>query len=157
MSDVAAWTRALEGNLGLLERMLEGIDQAGSLRPWTDGGSSLNWMVGHLVVSRDGMLAMAGAERLGGDRVEERYRYGTQAPEHAEALELDALVALLRQQGERLATRLATLDDDALAAPSDMGDADVRRSLEFLVWHETYHLGQAVLYRRALGLASPIG
>ena len=29
--------------------------------------------------------------------------------------------------------------------------------IEFLAWHETYHLGQATLYRRAAGLPSVVG
>jgi uncharacterized damage-inducible protein DinB len=157
VSDVAAWGRALERNLGLLERMLDGVAPEGALRPIVEGGSSLNWMVGHVAASRDAMLAAAGAERLGGDRVAERYRDGTPVPAADAALPLDELMGLVRRQGERLDGRLAEMDDDALAAPSGMGDADVRRALEFLVWHETYHLGQAVLYRRALGLDSPIG
>jgi hypothetical protein len=157
VSDVATWTRTLDGNLGLLERMLAGVDRPGSLRPLAEGGSHLNWLVGHLAVSRDAMLRAAAADPLGDERLREGYRMGSDAPGDAAALELGALTELLRRQGQRLAERLPNLDDDALAAPSGMGDADVRRYLEFMVWHETYHLGQAVLYRRALGLDSPIG
>lgn len=157
MSDVATWTRTLDANLELLERMLEGVDRAGSLRPLVTGGSHLNWLVGHMVVSRDAMLRAAGAEGFGAGQLEPLYRRGANAPDDDAALDLSELTALLRRQGRRLVERLPTLDDDALAAPSGMADADVRRLLEVMVWHETYHLGQAVLYRRALGLDSPVG
>lgn len=157
MSDVATWARTLDANLGLLERMLDGVDRQGSLRPLVPGGSHLNWLAGHLAVSRDAMLRAAGAEGLGAARVDALYRRGANAPGDDAALELSELTDLLRRQGERLAERLPVLDDGALAAPSGMKDADVGRYLEFMVWHETYHLGQAVLYRRALGLDSPIG
>ncbi len=157
MSDVTIWTRTLEANLGLLDRMLDGVDREGSLRPLVPGGSHLNWLVGHLAVSRDAMLRAAAADPLADARIGELYGYGTDAPGRDAAVELTELTDLLRRQGERLAERLPVLDDGALAAPSGMGDTDVDRYLEFMVWHETYHLGQAVLYRRALGLDSPIG
>jgi hypothetical protein len=40
-------------------------------------------------------------------------------------------------------------------AERDAGRMTVAATIEFLAWHETYHLGQATLYRRAAGLAEP--
>ena len=157
MDDAAAWIRTLDANLGLLKRQVDGVEDEGALRPLFEGGSSLNWMVGHLVASRDAMLRTAGADPLGDASIRERYDYGTTAPEAETATDLGTLLDLLTKQGERLSERLPELDEAALAAPSGMGDADRHRYLTFMVWHETYHLGQAVLYRRALGLDSPIG
>ena len=157
MADVASTTKTLDANLSLLARQADGVGQASSLRPLYAGGSSFNWMIGHLAVSRDAMLAAAGVEKLGGDELVATYSYGTKAPDAAAAHDVTTLLDLLARQGERIAAVLPTLDDEALAAPSRRGGQNVGAHLTFMVWHETYHLGQAALYRGALGLDSVIG
>lgn len=157
MDDAVRWTSTLDANLGVLTRMIDGVDDEAALRPILDGASSLNWMVGHLVVSRDSMLRAAGASEIGGDDVRACYGYGTRAPDADVAHPLADLVGTLRQQGEALQVATDALTDAALDDPSGITQASRRGYLEFMVWHETYHLGQAVLYRRASGLDSPIG
>lgn len=157
MTDVASWITTLERNLTVLARQAEGVPQQASLRSLYPGGSSFNWLIGHLAVSRDAMLDAAGAETLAGEGLVASYSYGSTAPGEASAHDVGSLLDLLRQQGEKLASALASLDDRALAAPSGRGDQSVEAFVTFMLWHESYHLGQAALYRGALGLDSVIG
>lgn len=156
MSDAARWHRTLSRHLTLLKSMLEGIDDDTALRPLITGGSTLNWVVGHLTVSRDSMLRAAGAAALGDEAAAALYELGTHPPGPDRAIPLADLVALFERQGERLNDALDRATEEALAAPSGVGDSTVRNYLDFMVWHEAYHMGQTVLYRRAAGLASPI-
>ena len=40
---------------------------------------------------------------------------------------------------------------------TEAGPMTVAEWIEFLAWRETYHLGQATLYRRAVGLPTVVG
>ncbi len=113
-------------------------------------------MIGHLASGRNSMLTACHAETIDGDALAAAYGYGTRPPEAASAHDVADLLAVMERQEARLADAFAHLDDDAFAAPSGMGDATVERFVSFMIWHETYHLGQAALYRGAAGLESAI-
>jgi len=140
-------------NLALLRRVTADIDDATARTPLIAGGSHLAWLLAHLVVSRDGILRRVGATPLWDEAARGRFGRGSSAdgddfPTAAACLEA------LAEQGERLDAALTAL----AAAPATDTPPDVDRNMvEFLVWHETYHVGQALLYRRGAGLASPIG
>lgn len=157
MPDITLWTETLDRNHALLTRHAEGVTHQQALQPIAPGRSHLNWMIGHVVVSRDAMLSASGADRLADADVVEVYDYGTRAPSVDTAVPHEVLLDLMARQGVRLAEIWESLDDEAFAAASGMGDADVARQLTFMVWHETYHMGQAALYRAALGLDGVIG
>ena len=147
-------TGVLERNLHLLVRFTDGVDETASRLSVIPGGSHLSWLLAHLVATRDVMLRLAGADGVWDTETSARYGRGSDAdaPEYPP---LPELLALLQEQQGRL-----TVAIEALAARADDAEApaaDTLERLEFLVWHETYHLGQALPYRRAAGLPSPLG
>ena len=144
----------LRRNLEVLERMSDGIDEAQADRAPLPGGSTFRWLLGHVLVYRDRILTLAGSETVW-EEATAFERGSDPAQPGAARPTLEALQALLRRQQAHLETALSGLDDDALAAPGPRGS--LGEDLAFRVWHDTYHAGQAVLYRRAAGLASPIG
>jgi uncharacterized damage-inducible protein DinB len=146
--------QVLERNRALLARIADGVDPVAARTPLVPDGSHLQWMLGHLVASRDGVLTAVGAERVWSDERAAPFDFGSVAGDTPDEPMTDLLAALATQQ-ERIAVSFAGLDDDALAGPH--GRATLGESLEFMVWHETYHLGQATLYRRGAGLPSAIG
>lgn len=81
----------------------------------------------------------------------------TKAPDAATAFPANDLLALLERQGEQLSAQLPRLSQADFDAASGRGEMTVADYVAFMVWHETYHLGQAALYRGALGLDSVIG
>jgi hypothetical protein len=144
---LAVHRRTLQGNLDLLRRLTADVDDDAARVPIVAGGSHFAWLLAHLIVSRDGILGRLGAERVWDDEARKRYGHGSDAGA-VDYPPMADLLALLSLQGERI--------DAALASePTLAGDALDR--IDFMVWHETYHLGQATLYRRAAGLTSPIG
>jgi len=144
----------LERNRALLARIADGVEPAAARTALVPDGSHLQWMLGHLVVSRDGLLAAVGGKRAWSEERAAPYDFGSVAGDTPDEPVSDLLATLAMQQ-ERLAAAFASLDDDVLARP--LGRSTVGETLEFGTWHESYHVGQATLYRRGAGLPSAIG
>ena len=134
---------------------VDGLTDAQALIPLYEGGSHFNWLLGHMVAYRDGMLEMLGAERVRTAEEDKRYAYGSSPEDSTDARPLAEQVAAFRLANERLLAALDSLTEEQLAQPR--GDGTVGSRLDFGLWHDAYHSGQAILYRRAVGLSNPTG
>jgi uncharacterized damage-inducible protein DinB len=144
--------QVLERNLDLLARLVEGVSEPLADRPLSPGGSTLRWLLGHLLVGRDRLLECVGGEAVWDRDQAAAFQRGSRP---AGGPPLEELLGLLREQQGRLERAFAAVDEGDLGATGAFGTrAD---ELEFGVWHETYHIGQATHFRRAAGLESPIG
>lgn len=157
MTNPSSLVPVLARNLSLLARQADGVSHEASLRPIVPGGSTFNWLLGHLAQSRDRMLDALERERVLHEATAELYERGGSAPGADEAERFETLRSTLSAQQDRLADALEAADEALLARPLFEGRSDVRAWTESLVWHETYHVGQAALYRRLAGLPSAIG
>ncbi|HEV8193294.1 MAG TPA: DinB family protein [Ktedonobacterales bacterium] len=117
-------------------------------------GNSLNWVLGHIVVSRDEALGVLGEPPTAGARVE-RYKRGSEPITGAcdDALPLAELLTLLDQAQERIEATLSRMDAAALARKSadDERGRTIGQRAFFLYFHETYHVGQTELFRQLAG------
>ena len=143
-----------ERNLKVLASSADGVDEAGARVPVVEGGSHFHWLLAHLVASRDGLLERIGADRVWTAEAAKAFGRGSAASVPEGATLADHL-ARLRAQQELLDAALPSLAAEALAR--EAGRMTVGAWIEFLAWHETYHVGQATLYRRVAGLPSAIG
>lgn len=143
-----------ERNLKVLVSSADGVDEAGARVPVVEGGSHFHWLLAHLVASRDGLLERIGADRVWTAEAAKAFGRGS-APSVPEGATLADHLARLRAQQELLDAVLPTLGAEALGR--EVGRMTVGGWIEFLAWHETYHVGQATLYRRVAGLPSAIG
>jgi uncharacterized damage-inducible protein DinB len=141
-------------NLTVLAGMMDGIDDHAAGVSLVDGGSNLHWLLGHLVASRDALLERLGAERVWDVDIARDFARGSAGAAPRVATIAEQLTRLRAQQA-RLETALVGIDRSAL--DRDAGRMTIGGWIEFMAWHETYHLGQAMLYRRAAGLPSTIG
>ena len=145
----------LERNLQLLLRMVDGMSDAQADVALSEGGSTMRWLLGHIVAYRDAMLRLLDGQSVWDEATAAPFKRGTAA---AGGPALSDLLEALRTQGARLTTAFDAADADTLARPSQRASlGNLGGEIEFGVWHDTYHMGQAALYRRAAGLASPIG
>lgn len=130
------------------------VSDEAALAPLVAEGSHMNWLVGHLVGNRNSMLRALGAEAVRAEAEDEEFGYGS-SPSG------EAAKPLAQQVRDYDLTHVALLDALKAASPellaSNVGRNSVKERVSFLTWHETYHLGQLMLYRRAAGLDSPIG
>lgn len=143
-----------ERNLKVLTSTADGVDEAGARVPVVEGGSHFHWLLAHLVASRDALLERLGAERVWDAEAAKAFGRGS-TPSVPEGMVLADHLARLRAQQATLDALLPSLTPEALAR--EAGRMTVGAWIEFLAWHETYHVGQATLYRRVAGLPSAIG
>lgn len=144
-------------SVSVLRRCLEGMSDEQALQPLFEGGGHANWLVGHLVTSMNDILELLGAERTRAKEVDDLYDYGSKAAGGHSAPPLAQQLADLDRVHALLNTALDGLSEEQLAQPSGNRNRTLQQRLEFSVWHLAYHIGQAMLYRRAVGLDSPIG
>ncbi len=140
-----------------LHRNLEGITHEESLHAAASGGNCINWVVGHLVASRQGWLAALGLEGITSPTVANRYRRGGDPiVDPAEATPIAELLAAFDAGQERLVARLGAMPEDELDSPAPFSPGnnpdETWRSLNAgLCFHEAYHVGQTGVLRRWLG------
>ena len=130
---------------------LAGITHEESLVHPTPAGNCLNWVVGHVVATRNILLDTLGEPRIWSAADAGPYERGARPPlERSRAVPLADIVAAFDRSQEIVLRRLATITADDLAhAVRDNGT--VGDWLARLSFHESYHLGQCGLLRRLLG------
>lgn len=110
-------------------------------------GSSIRFLVGHLLASRIAVLKLLGQEAEA-DRMAAGSPAGSEEPSLAEQRERWDEVA------ETLSAALGRLGDEDALAPQEglpVADRTVRGALMFRSWHESYHVGQIGMIRTELG------
>ena len=111
----------------------------------------MNWVVGHITSSREGLLKVLGEPTVLAQEVADRYKRGS-APivGPGEGLPLSELLACLATSQERLLHGIENAPEAKWnEARADFGT--VRKAAYFLHFHEAYHAGQLALLRRLAG------
>ena len=112
--------------------------------------NSLNWVLGHIVASRNEALSYLGAEPVWGDDELAHYKTGSDPITSSDqGLTLDQLRADFDEAQERISARLAEIPAEELAKIVDtsFGERQMGEHVASLHWHETYHSGQLELLR----------
>ena len=138
----------------VFERNLAGVTHEESLVAPRPAGNTMNWIVGHVVRSRNQALALIGRKPLFDDAEFESYGAGGFDPRRA--LRLEDLRRRFSALGPALAAALenataAQLSTVAPFSPTGNPDETVGTLLASIAFHEAYHLGQTGLSRRLLG------
>lgn len=139
----------------VIQRNTEGLTHEESLTQPAPAGNCLNWVLGHLVRSRNEALAVAGREpRFPAEELATYERGGVWNP--ARALPLEELLSRFAALQEPLEQAVTALDAEALAAPAPFSpsgnpEETVGTLLSGIGFHEAYHVGQTGLLRRLLG------
>jgi DinB superfamily len=157
MIDARLLLEVAERNYRTLLRQIDGLTHEQSLLQPPFRSNCLNWVVGHLVMSRERMLLLVDADPVW--TAEQRLRYERNSEpitDSKDALHFDTIVADLGVSHERLVSRLQAITGDELNArkvpynlPAD--PEPVWDWLQFLLWHETYHIGNTELLRQLAG------
>jgi uncharacterized damage-inducible protein DinB len=142
-----------ERSYRVIRMQTEGLTHADSLRQLPFRGNCMNWVLGHIVVHRDKVLALMGEKpALQPDERALYARGSNPIMEGDHALTLEELLAALEKSQVQLMAALQA------ASPADlevaMGEGSQQTKLEriqFLQWHETYHLGQLEILRQLAG------
>jgi hypothetical protein len=138
----------------VLDRNLAGITHDDSLRAPQPGGNTMNWIVGHIVRTRNQALGLLGQSPVFDDSDFELY--GATGFDPRRALTLDELKRRFDVLGPALGAALekttpAQLDAAAPFSPTGNPGETVGTLIASIAFHEAYHLGQTGLARRLLG------
>ena len=140
-----------------LGRNLEGVTDAESVIPPGPAGNCANWLVGHLLWTRDFVHGLLGLDpawpaQLGSSQPYSRGSTGFVA---ADAIALTKLREALASSQDQVMTALGNIGEARLAERAT-DTQTVGERLAFLGFHEGYHVGQIGLVRRLLGKAGAI-
>ena len=127
-----------------------------ALRQAAPNANNLNWILGHITATRNGMLQLAGCDPVLPTEIADRYKRGSEPVAEDPAADLATLLAAFNAAQNRLTEALPALSRDVLTAkapgsPTQNPDETVGSLLSLLVFHEAYHCGQLGILRRALG------
>ena len=160
MNQAAVFCVILKRNQEFIMKATEGLTQAESVLQLPGESNCMNWILGHVAVCRDVMLAgilqteyMSAAEA-------KLYTYNSKPiSATSKSVPLDQLLKLLAQGFETLTRWLLKNSEDLLALPSKNIDlsitygATATEKLAFRCWHESNHVGELHALRE-LALAS---
>lgn len=159
-----AVAQTLMTQLGYVQMVLEkntaDLTHEDSLIQPASGGNCLNWVLGHMLATRNRMLAMVGRDPVWDEATAARYeRYSEPISGPGEGvLPLAKLLADFAASQESLLEGLSSLtpEDLAVRIPWFEGETDKASALAGFLFHESYHLGQTGLHRRAAGKKSTL-
>ena len=138
-------------NLGALKMNLESLTHEESLVQPQPAGNCLNWIVGHILANRAGILGLLGQDPVWNEEEAAPYLRGSEPlTDPAIAKNLDEMVALLE---DSILAGLSEISEESLQAPAPSGKEGetVETGLAGLVFHEAYHVGETGVLRRLLG------
>ncbi len=144
-------------NQYVMQVNLDGVDDAGSLIQPQSHGNCINWILGHIVATRNALFGLLGGEPALAGMEAARYERGSQPiREKNEGLPLERLQAAYAASQVRLIPLLEGLAEDDLARSSDGEEESLAEQLVMLAFHESYHAGQIGLLRRIIGMEAAI-
>ena len=140
-------------NHWVLTHQTDGLTHEDSLLQLPFRGNCLNWVIGHVLVSRQDALEMLGIKSWWTDEEIARYKFGSDPVESADdpdILHLDRLLADFEKTQELLSDGFSEISEAQLAEKDDRNRTIAQRIL-FIAWHEGYHLGQTEYLRQLAG------
>jgi uncharacterized damage-inducible protein DinB len=144
----------LERNQEVIYTELAGITHAESLIQPTFNANCINWVVGHILSSRDNCLKLLDLPPVLTEAETSTYDYGSERLTGTEkAIDFSELLARLDASFTSLSDHLKSLQSADLEKevhlwkkPQPLGGM-----LAFFFWHEAYHIGQLNLLRQVAG------
>ncbi len=127
----------------VINKNLEDITQDESVMTPAGGGSSINWILGHIVLTRDYLHQLLGIEHMCDEKIEKLYAQGTPTLKKEEAVELKSLLKIFNDSQEKI---LKALDEFDIRV-----DEEKMNNIPGLSFHEAYHAGQTAILRRVIG------
>ncbi len=127
---------------------LEGITHDESLVAPEPGGNSVNWIMGHMLVSRDDINRILGIKNVSAQALHDRYKRGTKPITRENAIDVHEILRLFNGMQQAIEEKVSSTDFSN--RPEDL------RSLAFHAFHEAYHSGQTGLLRRVAGKTGAI-
>jgi len=135
----------------VIHRQLNGLTNEESFLQPPFRGNCLNWVLGHIVFSREAVLTRLGESFPWTEAEAARYTRNSEPDTSTgDALPLERLLTALEASQERIVAGLKRVSDEDLQRPAG-DDETIGEQIAFSHWHETYHVGQLELLRQLAG------
>ena len=159
--DFSLVIRGFKRNVSLVEAHAEGISHEDSLTQTPYNVNCFNWVVGHIITSRNALFRnIAGEELWSTDDRLDRYRRESEpiTGDGPGVWKLDDLLTALRESQDRIAQNLGTATPEYLAEEIEVDGRSASREARilFAYFHDTYHTGQLDLLRQMSGKSDKI-
>ena len=149
----------LNVSTNLVERALAGLDQEALLKRAGGDSSPMLWILGHVINGRSLLLNLAGTEHK--LPWEDLFSRGSAVGGPSTYPALEELLGAWRETTASLLARLEQLTDEELSAETPRSfpvpDKTLRGAINFLAYHEAYHVGQMAYVRKWLGQGQVVG
>jgi len=148
--DAEGLGQAFETNHWLIHRLVDGLNHADSVIQPPYQGNCLNWVLGHIVVSRHRVLSLLEETPVWGDDEISLYDTGSQPiTGDGQGLKFEDVLAALDTAEERIQAALSGISSAGLnqIVETSRGIKPVGKHIAGRNWHETYHIGQLELLR----------
>jgi uncharacterized damage-inducible protein DinB len=132
----------------VINRNLEDVSEEESLITPEAGGSSMNWVFGHIIVNRDDVLTMLGQEPVSAEELVNRYKRGSSPTKE---VTLEELRKLFAESQKRLRAGFSSKTDEDLAVTVEGSEDSLEKNLLQYYFHESYHAGELGVLRRVAG------
>lgn len=142
-------------NTHIIQLQTDGLSHSESLIQTPYNINSLNWVLGHIAVNRDRVLALLGEPTFLTETETARYKRESEPirADGEDVIPLERLLEIIRMGQDRLSEALARLTPEDLARVIHAGgrDTTVGARLFGHYFHDTYHTGQTDLLRQVSG------
>ncbi|GAB4346163.1 MAG: hypothetical protein Kow00117_23320 [Phototrophicales bacterium] len=139
-------------NYNIIKMKTDGITHEQSLLQPPFPANCFNWVMGHLLVSRDTVLRWLNEPCIWNEAESKRYGFGSQPITNADDPEVKPFEVILsdyRRQHDYLVETLGKRTMDDLDVP--FKDKTLADYLAFMVFHDSYHTGQTEFLRELAG------
>lgn len=158
-SRIAHAAQSFNQNASVLKRSVDGLTDDDWIRRPNDHSNHMLWIVGHVAWTRTTLLARLGAPWvvpwLGLYARGKKCEDGPDCPSPQSAMEA------WNESCSRLHAAMEAASQELLDTPATQGppsaDGKLSGIVDFLSFHETYHVGQIAYLRSWLGRGGPMG
>lgn len=149
-------SRAFGLNVRVIHMQLAGLTHEDALRQPAARGNCANWVLGHLINTRDRLLPLLDEKPVFGESEQTLYSSDT-APITADSTGMPQLATLLAALDEQQARLVAGLGRATASALQMEIERDGRRQpvgdfIFGIYFHDTYHVGQFEYLRQLTGV-----
>ena len=143
----------------VMNKNCDGITHEDSLLEPQGGAHCMNWVVGHIVKTRNEVLRMLGKEPL-----YPKNNFAAYTPDdftQQKAVPFEELKRCFRELQKPMEDGISSLTSERMQRPASVSptgnpDETVGSLLGAILWHEAYHAGQVGIMRRGIGKAGVI-
>jgi len=151
MSQTRLLSRLFEMNYEALFRNLDGITHEDSLVQPMPAGNTINWILGHILATRNRLHPLIGIPQPWSMEVAHRYTGLDAAGWTPElAVDLRTIESELARSQQQVMAAFDDMSSQTLAQRANDGRT-LAEVLGFFHFHEAYHTGQIALVRRIVG------